>query len=125
MVTANVERTSRRPRPLPIRTARRALGNVPPPALVIAGIFSVQMGASFAKQLFPVAGAVGVVSLRLVFAAAILLAVWRPSVRRMTRQAWLVIGLFGAVLGVMNVLFYESLDRIPLGVAVTVEFLGP
>lgn len=127
MVTANVARATRRilPRGLPMLAARRGLGSVPPPALVLAGIFCVQMGASFAKQLFPVAGAVGVVSLRLVFAAVILLAVWRPSLRRLTRQAWLVIGLFGAVLGVMNVLFYQSLDRIPLGVAVTVEFLGP
>ncbi|HEY1570183.1 MAG TPA: DMT family transporter [Pseudonocardiaceae bacterium] len=114
-------------RGLPIGRAAGGLGlgSLPPPALVLAGIVSLQMGASFAKQLFPVAGAVGVVSMRLVFAAVILLAVWRPSVRSMTRQAWLVICLFGTVLGVMNVLFYESLDRIPLGVAVTVEFLGP
>jgi inner membrane transporter RhtA len=127
VVTANVQRATRRARPwaLPVRAARQGLGSVPPPALVLAGIVSVQLGASFAKQLFPVAGAVGVVSMRLVFAAVILLAVWRPSLRGLDRQAWLVIGLFGAVLGTMNVLFYESLNRIPLGVAVTVEFLGP
>src|SRR6201999_3891215 len=75
-------------------------------------------------QLFPVAGAVGVVTLRLVFAAVILLAVWRPSLR-MTREAWLAVALFGGVLGVMNVAFYEAIARIPLGVAVTIEFLGP
>src|ERR1700754_3023036 len=95
---------------------------VPPPVLVLAGILSVQIGAALAKQLFPLAGAIGVVSLRLGFAAVILLVMWRPSLR-MTRQAWLVVGMFGVVLGVMNVCFYESLSRIPLGVAVTVEFL--
>lgn len=127
MVTANVWRSARRDRPIAaelVTLAGRGLGSVPPPALVLAGIVSVQFGASLAKELFPVAGAVGVVALRLVFAAVILLAVWRPSLR-MTGQAWLAVVLFGAVLGVMNVLFYESLDRIPLGVAVTVEFLGP
>jgi inner membrane transporter RhtA len=100
------------------------LGSVPPPALVLAGILSVQVGASLAKELFPIAGAVGVVTLRLVFAAAVLLVAWRPSLR-MSRQAWLVIALFGVVLGVMNLLFYAAIDRIPLGVAVTIEFLGP
>jgi inner membrane transporter RhtA len=118
VVTANVERPRRRFRP------REMAVRVPPPVLVLAGILSVQIGAALAKQLFPLAGAVGVVSLRLVFAAVILLAAWRPSLR-MTRQAWLVVGMFGVVLGVMNVCFYQSLSRIPLGVAVTIEFLGP
>jgi inner membrane transporter RhtA len=104
--------------------ADRGLGSVPPHVLVLAGIVSVQIGASLAKLVFPIAGAVGVVTIRLVFAAVILLVAWRPSLH-MTKQAWLSVALFGAVLGVMNVLFYESLDRIPLGVAVTVEFLGP
>jgi inner membrane transporter RhtA len=126
VVTAYVERTPRRgwPGGALVALAGRGLGSVPPPALVLAGIVSVQVGASLAKQLFPVAGAVGVVTLRLVFAAVILLAAWRPSLR-MTRQAWLAVGLFGVVLGVMNVAFYEAIDRIPLGVAVTIEFLGP
>lgn len=126
MVTAYVERTRRR---APaggalVELAGRGLGSVPPPALVLAGILSVQVGASLAKEMFPLAGAVGVVTLRLVFAAAILLVAWRPSLR-MTRQAWLVVALFGVVLGVMNLLFYEAINRIPLGVAVTIEFLGP
>jgi inner membrane transporter RhtA len=126
VVTAYVERTPRRiwPRGVLAALAGRGLGSVPPPALVLAGIVSVQVGASLAKQLFPIAGAVGVVTLRLVFAAVILLAAWRPSLR-MTRQAWLVVAMFGTVLGVMNVAFYEAINRIPLGVAVTVEFLGP
>jgi inner membrane transporter RhtA len=97
---------------------------VPPPVLVLAGIVSVQVGASLARQLFPIAGAVGVVTLRLVFSASILLVAWRPSLR-MTKQAWLYVGLFGLVLAVMNMSFYQAINRIPLGVAVTVEFLGP
>lgn len=126
MVTAYVERTPRRfwPRGVLAALAGRGLGSVPPPALVLAGILSVQVGAALAKLLFPITGAVGVVTLRLVFAAVILLVAWRPSLR-MTRQAWLVVGVFGVVLGVMNVCFYEAISRIPLGVAVTVEFLGP
>jgi inner membrane transporter RhtA len=126
VVTAYVERSPRRfwPKAELVALAGRGLGSVPPPALVLAGILSVQVGAALAKSLFPLAGAVGVVSLRLVFAALILLVAWRPSLR-MTRQAWLVVGMFGVVLGVMNVCFYQSLSRIPLGVAVTIEFLGP
>lgn len=126
MVTAYVERAPRRiwPRGVLAALAGRGLGSVPPPALVLAGILSVQVGASLAKQLFPIAGAVGVVSLRLLFSAGILLVAWRPSLR-MTRQAWLYVALFGVVLGVMNVCFYQAINRIPLGVAVTVEFLGP
>jgi inner membrane transporter RhtA len=126
VVTVHVERTPRRflARGALAAQGGRALGSVPPPALVLAGIVSVQVGAALAKGLFPVVGAVGVVSLRLVFAAVILLAAWRPSLR-MTRDAWWAVAGFGVVLGVMNVSFYEALDRIPLGVTVTIEFLGP
>jgi inner membrane transporter RhtA len=126
VVTAHVDRAPRRifSRGTLEALSGRRLGSVPPPALVLAGILSVQIGASLARQLFPIAGAVGVVTLRLVFAAVILMVAWRPSLR-MPGRAWLVVGLFGVVLGVMNVAFYEAISRIPLGVAVTVEFLGP
>ncbi|MEO5925479.1 MAG: EamA family transporter [Bryobacteraceae bacterium] len=90
---------------------------------------SIQSGAALAKQLFPLVGAVGATVLRLVFAAAILLLLWRPfgknradSVLREHRRAVL---LFGASLGAMNVLFYLALERIPLGLAVAFEFCGP
>jgi inner membrane transporter RhtA len=126
VVAAYVERMSRRiwPRSALATVAGRGLGSVPPPALVLAGILSVQVGAALAKNLFPLAGAVGVVTLRLAFSAIILLLLWRPSLR-MTRQAWLAVVLFGVVLAAMNACFYQAIDRIPLGVAVTVEFLGP
>ncbi|WP_406693130.1 DMT family transporter [Saccharopolyspora sp. ID03-671] len=101
-----------------------ALGAVPPPMLVLVGVISVQVGAAFAKQLFSVAGASGVVTLRLVFAAVILLAVFRPALRMDWPTLRVVIG-YGAVLAGMNMCIYQSFERIPLGAAVTIEFLGP
>jgi inner membrane transporter RhtA len=102
----------------------RSIGAVPPTAQVLAGILSVQIGAALAKQLFDVVGSTGAVALRLCFAALILLVVWRPSLR-MSRRAWTVVAAYGIVLGTMNLSFYQALDRIPLGVAVTITFLGP
>ncbi|WNV92048.1 EamA family transporter [Umezawaea sp. Da 62-37] len=104
--------------------AVRVLGAVPPPALVLLGIVSVQVGAALAKQLFALAGASGTVALRLGFAAVVLVLVWRPSVRIGGRMLLTVIG-YGVVLGSMNLLFYQAIERIPLGAAVTIEFLGP
>jgi len=126
VVTVHVERTTRRfgPRAALAAIAGRGLGSVPPPMLVLAGIVSVQIGAALAKTMFPIAGAIGVVTLRLCFAALVLLVVWRPSLR-MTRRAWLVVIAFGSVLGAMNAVFYEAISRLPLGVTVTIEFLGP
>lgn len=92
--------------------------------LVVFGIVSLQVGAAFAKQLFALAGATGVVTLRLTFATLVLLVVWRPSLRMDRRTALVVLG-YGVVLGGMNMSLYQALERIPLGVAVTVEFLGP
>ncbi|WP_424190529.1 EamA family transporter [Actinokineospora sp. G85] len=102
----------------------RLIGSIPPTAQVLVGIVSVQVGAALAKQLFAAAGATGIVALRLVFAALILLAIWRPSLR-VTRRTAGVVAAYGSVLAAMNILFYLALERIPLGIAVTVEFLGP
>jgi inner membrane transporter RhtA len=126
VVTARVERLPRRhwPRIVLAAVAERGLGRVPPPALVVAGIVSVQLGASVARQLFAVTGPAGAVSLRLAFAAAVLLVAWRPSLR-MSRRSWLVVATYGTVLAAMNLTFYEAIARIPLGVTVTIEFLGP
>jgi inner membrane transporter RhtA len=93
--------------------------------LVIASAVSVQGGASVAKSLFPAFGPPGVVFLRLLFGSIALWAIARPQLRsRPWHELRLVVGL-GVVLVSMNVAFYESLDRLPLGIAVTVEFLGP
>ena len=99
-------------------------GGVPPTALVLAGIVSVQVGAALAKQLFASAGAAGVVSMRLVFAGIVLLTFWRSGLRIGWRAVPVALA-YGAVLAVMNLSFYEAIDRIPLGMAVTIEFLGP
>jgi inner membrane transporter RhtA len=98
---------------------------VPPEVLVLGGIGSVQFGAAFANKLFDQAGPAGVVLLRLLLAAVILLSVARPSVRHRSRGDIATAVVFGLVLGTMNWSFYEALDRLPLGVAVTIEFTGP
>jgi inner membrane transporter RhtA len=97
----------------------------PPELLVLGGIGSVQFGAAFADKLFPQAGPGGVVLLRLLLSGVILLAIARPSVRGRGRNDLVAAVTFGAVLAGMNWSFYEALDRLPLGVAVTIEFTGP
>ncbi|MGH3648375.1 MAG: EamA family transporter [Micromonosporaceae bacterium] len=102
----------------------RLFGAVPPPALVLGGVVSVQVGAALAKQLYEFTSPLGVVTLRLVFAGLLLLALWRPKWKLELRTAGVVVA-FGSVLGLMNVSFYLAMERIPLGMAVTIEFLGP
>ncbi|MEF2977829.1 EamA family transporter [Subtercola sp. YIM 133946] len=96
-----------------------------PVGIVIAGLVCQEVGASFAVVLFPLVGALGMVTLRLVFSAVILLVVCRPRLRGYSRSDWLTVAGFGAVLATMNMLFYEALDRLPLGTTVTIEVLGP
>lgn len=94
-------------------------------ALVLVGIVSVQGGAAIAKLLFGVVDPAGMVWLRLVLAAIVLLAVARPRVRSWDAATWRAVVLFGVVLAAMNLLWYLAIDRIPLAVAVTCELLGP
>lgn len=101
---------------------RTALG---PVGLVLAGGVSVQFGAALAVTLMPRAGALGVVTLRLLVAALVLLAVCRPRLRGHSRTDWGTVVVFGLTLAAMNGLFYQAVDRISLGAAVTLEFLGP
>jgi inner membrane transporter RhtA len=99
---------------------------IPAPALVLLGIVSVQVGSALAKQLFDEVGSFGTVALRLFFAAAVLMLLWRPSPALLVdRDAWPVVLGYGVILGLMNLSFYLALDRLPLGIAVTIEFLGP
>ena len=110
----------------PIVTPRAgALDRVPSPALVVTGIASVQIGAAFATTLFDRVGAGGTVLLRLATASVILLALWRPRARGLTGRQLALVLLFGLALAVMNFAFYQSIARIPLGIAVAIEFLGP
>lgn len=97
---------------------------VPAPVLLIAGNVSNQAGAALATMLFDTAGATGAASLRLVFAGIMLLVWQRPRFRMTLRVAGLV-GLFGLVIACANLTFYSAVDRLPLGEAVTIEFLGP
>ncbi len=93
--------------------------------LVLAGIASVQLGAAFSKQLFEILEPTAVVWLRLVASSIILLAIARPRLRGRSRADWQTVLLFGLVLGTMNWTIYQSFARMPLGLAVTIEFLGP
>jgi inner membrane transporter RhtA len=94
-------------------------------ALVLAAACSVQGGAAVAKSLFPQLGPPGVVFLRLLFGSAALWAIARPQLRGRPRDHLRLVAALGVVLVSMNITFYEALDRAPLGVVVTVEFLGP
>jgi len=84
-----------------------------------------QSGAALAKTLIPVVGAAGAVALRLGLATVMLVLVWRPWRSRLGVAALRTIGIYGAALGCMNLLFYLALQRIPLGIAVALEFTGP
>jgi inner membrane transporter RhtA len=97
----------------------------PPELLVLGGIASVQFGAAFADTLFDEAGPGGVVLLRLLLSAAILLPIARPSLRGRSRADIAAALAFGLILAAMNWSFYEALNRLPLGAAVTIEFTGP
>jgi len=94
-------------------------------ALVIGSCLSLPFGAAVAAQLFPVLGPWGVTSLRVAIAAILLVVIVRPRPRKWTRPQWLAAVLFGVSLAAMNGFFYAAIDRIPLGPAVAIEFLGP
>ncbi|HXH79778.1 EamA family transporter [Nocardioides sp.] len=93
--------------------------------LVVIGIVSVQAGAAIAKDLFGTISPTSMVFLRLATSTLVLLAVARPSWRGRSRTDWLVVVGFGISLGLMNWSIYQSFARIPLGIAVTIEFIGP
>ena len=99
--------------------------SVPPTALVMLGIVSAQLGAAIAKTLFDFLGPGGTVFVRVAFASLVLLVLVRPKLGGHDRNAYLVAGLFGLALALMNLSIYLAIDRIPLGVAVTLEFVGP
>lgn len=102
-----------------------ASGSLVGVALVVGSCLSLPFGAAVAAQLFPVLGPWGVTSLRVAIAAILLVVIVRPRPRRWTRPQWLAAVLFGVSLAAMNGFFYAAIDRIPLGPAVAIEFLGP
>jgi inner membrane transporter RhtA len=98
---------------------------VPAPLLVLASIASAQFGSAVARTQFDDLGAAGVTLWRLVLAALIFALIFRPRVWRWSGAAWRAAALLGIVMSTMNLVFYLSLRTVPLGTAVTVEFLGP
>ncbi|CAM5527955.1 EamA family transporter OS=Streptomyces alboniger OX=132473 GN=CP975_15405 PE=4 SV=1 [Streptomyces alboniger] len=108
--------------PAPRGGLRDRLG---PVGLVLAGGISVQFGGAVAVSVMPRAGALGIVTLRLAFAALVLLVVCRPKLRGHSRADWGTVVAFGVAMAGMNGLFYQSVARIPMGPAVTLEVLGP
>jgi inner membrane transporter RhtA len=101
------------------------LSRAPSGGLVIGAIASVQFGSALAATLFHQVGPGGAVLLRLVSATAVLVALWRPRLRGRSRSELILAGAFGLVLAGMNLSFYHAIRRIPLGIAVTIEFVGP
>jgi inner membrane transporter RhtA len=99
--------------------------NIPPLPAVLLAIISVQSGAAIAKGLFPAIGAAGTASLRIGISALILFAVYRPNLKKITIEQWKLVTPYGLSLGAMNLIFYLSIERIPIGLAVTLEFIGP
>lgn len=96
------------------------------PALaVVASIVSLTVGTSFGKSLFAEIGPQGTATMRVCFAAAILLVAWRPRLREFSASNLRAISLYGATLGLMNMMFYMSLATLPIGIAIAIEFTGP
>ncbi len=109
----------------PIRIFPNIVSAIPPPAQVIIAILSIQLGAAIAINLFDLIGPAGTVFCRLAISAILLGLMIRP---KFTSEVWKhhkILILYGIVLGLMNWCFYESIARIPLGIAVTIEFMGP
>jgi len=101
------------------------LPTVPAPLYALGAIASVQIGATVARRLFPYLGPTATVFVRVGFGALILLAIARPDLRRLSFVQWREVVPFGLIIAAMNLCFYQSIARIPLGIAVTIEFLGP
>lgn len=99
--------------------------NIPPVPAVLLAIISVHCGAAIAKTLFPAIGAAGTASIRIGVSALILLLAYRPNLKQIKPNQWKTVVPYGLCLGAMNLTFYLAIERIPIGLAVTLEFVGP
>ncbi|MBC8984205.1 EamA family transporter [Pedobacter sp. N36a] len=104
---------------------KNILLNIPPLPAVLLAIISVQAGAAIAKGLFPAIGPTATASLRIGLSAIILLVANRPNLFKLSKAQWKAVIPYGLALGAMNVIFYMAIKRIPLGLGVTLEFIGP
>ena len=93
--------------------------------LLVAAMASIQVGATFAQRMFPLVGPQGASALRLIFGTAMLAIALRPWRSRPTPAAWRMIVVYGAAMAGMNLMIYLAMSRIPLGIAVAIEFTGP
>ena len=96
-----------------------------PAAMVLAGQFSVTLGAAVAKQLFPVVGVEGMTAYRVGFAALLLMAIFRPWRLPLARRDAINLAIYGSVMGLMNLLIYRAFSLIPIGIAIAIEVAGP
>jgi inner membrane transporter RhtA len=110
---------------VPVYRLLTYLGRIPPVGLVLIGIISVQLGAAISKSVFDDIGPTLIVWLRLATSAAVLALIARPSWRGRSAQDWWVAVGLGVTLAGMNWTFYQAIAQIPLGIAVTIEFIGP
>ena len=92
---------------------------------IVLAMISIQSGAALAKSMFGQVSPEGMTVLRISIAAGLLTIYWKPWRNWPKPEQWKILFLYGVVLGVMNLLFYKALERIPLGVAVAIEFVGP
>lgn len=110
----------------PVRTGpARLFDLIPPPGLVLIAIVAIQLGAALAVTLFPVFGPTGTVLLRIGLSALVLLALTRPNLSSILRSHARLLVVYGFMLAAMNLCFYEAIARLPLGIAVTIDFMGP
>ncbi|MEO0645824.1 MAG: DMT family transporter [Cyanobacteria bacterium J06650_10] len=96
-----------------------------PFGFLLIAMLSIQFGSALAKSLFDDLGPWGVVALRVSFSAAILFAIWRPKLHSQVKSHFKLIVAYGVIMACMNATFYAAIDRIPLGIAISLEFTGP
>ena len=96
-----------------------------PAAMVLAGQFSVTLGAAVAKRLFPLVGVEGMTAYRVGFAALLLMAIFRPWRLPLARRDAINLAVYGSVMGLMNLLIYRAFSLIPIGIAIAIEVAGP
>ncbi|MBT5433685.1 MAG: EamA family transporter [Rhodospirillaceae bacterium] len=101
------------------------LERIPGPVLLFLAILSLQAGSAIAITIFPVFGPIGTMFLRMAFGALILIVIYRSDLVAALRQSPLAVLILGAIMTLQSAAFYEALDRIPLGIAVAIEFVGP